>query len=70
MAQSKCPVCGCVQFYVKDPDDEFEVYEFECRKGQVCFDPGAETSGCPDINDQTEVFCNACVWHDRFEKIK
>jgi hypothetical protein len=70
MKKSKCPVCGCEQFYVKDPDDGFDVYEFECRAGQVCFDSDADTAQCPDINDETEVFCNSCAWHDSFEKIK
>ena len=35
----KCPVCGCIKFYVKDPADEYETYEFECNDGVICFDP-------------------------------
>jgi predicted nucleic acid-binding Zn ribbon protein len=31
MTQSKCPVCNCEKFHVKNPDDEYDVYEFECR---------------------------------------
>jgi hypothetical protein len=70
MTQSKCPVCGCEQFYLKDPDDEFEVYEFECRDGEVCFAPGPGSAQCPEIDESTEIFCNACAWHDMLEKIK
>ena len=29
MAQSKCPVCNCGKFYVKNPDDEYDIYEFD-----------------------------------------
>jgi hypothetical protein len=70
MTQSKCPACGCEQFYVKDPDDEYDIYEFECRKGQVCFNGGAGSDECPAISDDTEVFCNTCAWHDQFHKIR
>ena len=70
MTQSRCPICSCEQFYVKDPDDEFETYEFKCREGQVCFDDGVDADGCPDINDQTEIFCSVCSWRGQLEKIK
>ncbi len=33
MTQSKCPVCGCKKFHVKNPDDDYDVYEFECQDG-------------------------------------
>jgi hypothetical protein len=32
MKDIECPDCGSRKFYVKDPEDGFEVYEFECRK--------------------------------------
>lgn len=70
MAYSKCPACGCEQFYVKDPDDEYEIYEFECRDGQVCFGKGGSADDCPEVIDDMEVFCNACAWHDKFHKLK
>ena len=25
---------------------------------------------CPQVSDTTETFCNACAWHDKFNKIK
>ena len=42
MEQSKmeCPLCGCVGFYIKDPDDEYETYEFAWRDGNVEFRRG------------------------------
>ena len=33
----KCPICGCEKFYLKDPDDEYETYEFELSDGEVAF---------------------------------
>ena len=38
MTQSKCPVCGCKKFYVKNPDDEYDIYEFKCKEGEICFE--------------------------------
>lgn len=70
MTQSKCPACGCEQFYVKDPDDEYNTFEFECQDGQVCFSGNLDSDACPEVSDDTEVFCNACAWHDQFFKIK
>ena len=31
----KCPQCGCEKFYVKDPDDEYETYEFAWRMAML-----------------------------------
>jgi hypothetical protein len=70
MAESKCPSCGCKSFYVKDPEDQYETYSFECREGEICFDADVNDEECPEINDVTEIFCNGCAWHDKFNKIK
>ena len=67
MVQSKCPACGCMQFYVKNPEDEYDIYEFECRDGEVCFEEGLDADDCPEVTDGTETFCNACAWHDKFD---
>jgi hypothetical protein len=67
MTQTKCPVCGCIKFYVKNPDDEYDLIEFECRDGDVHTE--ADMDG-GKIDENTETFCNACSWHDRFGKIK
>ena len=69
MADSKCPICGSNRFYVKDPDDEFECYEFECRGGEVCFDPALPASAVPQIQPRTETFCDTCAWHGAFEHL-
>lgn len=69
MADSTCPICGCERFYVKDPEDEFECYEFECRQGEICFAPEVDPHAAPAIEAQTETFCNKCSWHDAFERL-
>lgn len=70
MRQSKCPACGCEKFYVKNPDDEYDIYEFECRDGEACFDEDPDGDECPEIDPGTETFCHACAWHDKFGKLK
>jgi hypothetical protein len=70
MANAKCPLCGCEKFYVKDPDDEYETYAFECRDGEVCFDPEAEACNPPTPGSDTETFCDRCAWHDRMDALK
>jgi hypothetical protein len=70
MADANCPICGSGRFYVKDPDDEFECYEFECRGGEICFDPEVTAgSTTPEIEAQTETFCHKCSWHGAFERL-
>lgn len=71
MKQGKCPICGCKQFYVKNPDDEYDIYQFECKEGKVCFDTDMEDdSYTPEIGKETETFCNDCAWHDKFDELK
>jgi hypothetical protein len=70
MSQSKCPVCGCEKFYVKNPDDEYDIYGFECRDGEICFEEELEEEERPDIGDGTETFCSRCAWHDKFNALK
>ncbi len=54
----KCPVCGSTRFYVKDPTDEYETYEFNLENGQPVF--LAENQ---ELLPETESFCQRCSWH-------
>ena len=70
MTYGKCPVCGNKKFYVKNPDDEYDIYVFECRDGTICFEePMADEDG-PEISEDTETYCDTCAWHDRFDRLK
>ena len=66
----KCPLCGSLNFFVKDPDDEYETHGFELKGQDVVFSPEAAESGSPDLNEDTEVFCEKCAWHDKFQELK
>ncbi|THB80157.1 MAG: hypothetical protein D3926_08615 [Desulfobacteraceae bacterium] len=65
----KCPTCGCERFFVKDADDEYEIYEFTAPGGQVNFDdPGSEDLA--EVTSDTETFCDKCAWHGKFSTLK
>jgi len=62
----QCPLCGGVKFYIKDPDDEYETYEFEYQDGVICFDANMSESEIPEVGEGTETFCDKCAWHGKF----
>jgi hypothetical protein len=64
-----CPICKSEQFFLKDPQDEFEIYEFEARKGDICFDNPASAENLQEITAEQEVFCRRCSWHGHFKTI-
>jgi hypothetical protein len=66
----ECPICGCQEFFVKDPEDEFETYEFSVESGAVRFSADAEGSPIPDFRDATETFCNRCSWHGKYQELR
>lgn len=70
MPEIKCPLCGSRKFYVKDPDDAYETYPFECRDGEIIRDPEADDDGRPEIDAETEAFCDTCTWHGAFGKLE
>lgn len=65
-----CPLCGCEHFYVKNPEDEYETYEFDLRNGEILFASEDAKSACPEIGDDTEAFCDNCAWHGKWKQIK
>ncbi len=70
MGKAECPICGCEEFYVKDPEDDFETFEFSCEDGKICFNPEIDEEKLPDIKDETDTHCNRCSWHDKLETLK
>ena len=70
MSQTKCPLCGSQRFYVRDPEDQYETYEFDLNEGKVIFDPETAGTELPQVSAETETYCNKCAWHDRFKTLK
>jgi hypothetical protein len=66
----ECPLCGCQDFFIKDPQDEFETYEFSVSGGELRFRADAEGAEVPEVRDATETYCNRCAWHGRYQELK
>jgi hypothetical protein len=64
----KCPTCGSIRFYAKDPDDAYEEYGFSLEAGQVVPDPAG--TDALEIIRQSEAFCERCAWHGRLDDLK
>ena len=66
----KCPFCGCARFYLKDPADEYQTYEFSWRDGNVEFDADVDPTICPELCEDSEIFCDKCSWHGEAKELK
>jgi len=63
----KCPMCRSEHFYVKDPEDEYNYYKFDCADGEIHFDAEVDASEVPEVSDETETYCVQCAWHGNFD---
>lgn len=70
MAEKKCPYCSSQSFYVKAPQDEYEIYEFDLKGGEILPSPENLETDWPDINGDTETYCSKCSWHGQFKTLK
>lgn len=70
MLLMKCPDCGSQSFYVKDPDDQYNIFEFVLKEGKIEFSHKESESTSIEIVEETETFCDQCAWHDRFSALK
>jgi hypothetical protein len=71
MPELDCPYCGSRNFYVKDPEDQYEIYEFDLEGGQVQFLPREdEDSKPPEVGGDTETYCGLCAWHGKFNALQ
>ena len=70
MPEKKCPLCGSQSFYVRDPEDDYEIYEFELEEGEVIFDLENSAAEVPEVAEETETYCNKCAWHDKFKSLR
>ena len=70
MEQMKCPDCGAKYFYVKDPEDQYNVSEFSLEEGTVMYLDETTEAGHIEVLEDTEIFCDRCAWHDQFKTLK
>ena len=70
MTTMKCPDCGSQDFYIKDPEDQYNISEFNVKDGEIVFTDMEPQSDTLEVADDTETFCDRCAWHDKFKKLK
>ncbi|MBU1568673.1 MAG: hypothetical protein KJ630_23980 [Proteobacteria bacterium] len=66
----KCPDCGAQRFFVKDPEDQYNIFEFDVKGGKICYSDKESESDSPEVIEETEIFCDRCAWHDKFKNLK
>ena len=69
MPDKKCPLCSSNRFYVKDPEDAYEMYEFDLENGELVFPEEEDISEVPAIEENTETYCTRCSWHGKFNTL-
>lgn len=70
MATPKCPDCGTQKFYVKDPEDQFNICEFNLTEDGIEYIDTEDNAEHLDITEETETYCDRCAWHDKFKSLK
>ncbi len=70
MAPMECPDCGAQEFYVKDPEDQYNITEFDLEKGVINYSTEDADSDPLPVDDETETYCDRCAWHDKFKVLK
>jgi hypothetical protein len=66
----ECPFCRSQNFYLKDPEDEYETHEFDLREGNIEFLEKGNPPFSFRLEKDSQVFCNRCAWHGRMEDLK
>lgn len=70
MAPMKCPDCGAQRFYIKDPEDQYNIREFCLENGKVVYENTESETSHLQVLEETETFCDQCAWHDKFKLLK
>lgn len=65
-----CPLCGWERFYVKHPEDAYETFEFDVKKGEIFFPSEEAGRECPEIHEDTETYCDNCAWHGKRKELR
>jgi hypothetical protein len=64
-----CPICKSQKFYIKNPDDDFDIQTFEYQNEQLRFDDPDMADTLSEQAARQEVFCQRCSWHGDLKKL-
>ncbi len=65
-----CPYCGAKHFYVKDPEDQYNIFNFSLADGAIEYSDTAAGADNIQLSEDTEIFCEKCAWHDKMKTLK
>jgi len=57
MQDKHCPVCRAQGFYLRLPEDQYEIYEFEITDGNLAFKPDSNKPDDLELSAETEIYC-------------
>ena len=64
-----CPVCKSNDFYTKNPDDDYDIFEFKYEQGQVQYEDDDAESEAPPMSENPEIYCQRCAWHGKISGV-
>ncbi len=65
-----CPICQSKRFYLKDPEDDYEIFEFKCEKGRIQFNDEEDATQAPKLSEDPEIYCQRCAWHGKIAGVE
>ncbi len=70
MTSKKCPDCGARRFYVKDPEDHYDIYEFDLSEEGVIQFVEESNSSPIEVIEETKIYCDRCAWRGKLKTLK
>jgi hypothetical protein len=65
-----CPICKSNDFYSKNPDDDYDVFEFTFENGQIQYEHEDAESDAPRMSENPEIYCQRCAWHGKISGVQ
>ena len=51
-----CPICKSIDFYTKNPDDDYDIFEFKYEKGLIQYEDDDAESDAPQMDENPEIY--------------
>jgi hypothetical protein len=65
-----CPICKSNDFYSKNPDDDYDMFEFTFENGRIQYEDGRAESNAPRMSEDPEIYCQRCAWHGKITSVQ
>lgn len=65
-----CPICKSHAFYTKNPDDDYDTYEFTYENGRIQYEDDDAEADAPKMSENPEIYCQRCSWHGKISGVE